>query len=175
MFCKFYNDVSLTIIICRSNPVTIINIIYGYIGKLQITLSNVNNGVCSERFCFILATSIMKWCGTSVTWFGTYITLFAGASWDLKTAMLLSRWPSFLSRAAIFSFCFVMVSYSKTNSRCILCIAGSLDNVQLVWVSWSSCGDDWRQAFSCYFDVDQVLLDFGVEDVVAVRYVLICR
>ena len=52
--------------------------------------------------------------------------------------MLLSRWPSFLSRDIIFSFCFVLVSRNKASSRCILCIACSLGNVELVWVYWSS-------------------------------------
>ena len=68
---------------------------------------------------------------------------------------------SFLSRYAIFSFCFVIVSRSETSSRCILCITGLLDNVQLVWVSWSSYVCGGRRGFSCCFDVELVLLDFG--------------
>ena len=58
----------------------------------------------------------------------TSISWFARASCDSETTMLPARWPSFLSRDVTFSFCFVMVSRSKTSSRCILCITGSLDN-----------------------------------------------
>ena len=33
----------------------------------------------------------------------------------------------------------------------------------------------WEVRFSCCFDVDLVFSDFGVEGIVAVMYVLICR
>ena len=91
-----------------------------------------------------------EYCSWSSIFFrNTSVTWFARASCDSKATMLLSKWSSFRSRDVIFLFCFVMVSRSKTSSRCILCISGSLDNVSLVWVSWSSCGGDGRWDFSC--------------------------
>ena len=138
MFCRFYDNALRTIIISRSNPVTFIDIF------------TVTSGICKSLFIMsitefvkdasvslsqLLVPSISRhgqreycsWpsnfdCNTSVTW-------FARVSCDSKTTMLLSRWPSFLSRYAILSSCFVMVSRSKTSSCCILYIAGSLDNV----------------------------------------------
>ena len=135
----------------------------------------------SVSFSQLLMPSITKhgrreYCSWSFNLFrNTSVTWFTRASCNSKTTMLLSTWPSFLSRDVIFSFCFVMISRSKISYSCILFITGSLDNVYLVWGSWSSCKGGGRRHFSCCFDVDLCILDFGVEGIVTVTYVLICR
>ena len=95
------------------------------------------------------------------------VTWFARASCDSKTTMLLSKWPSFRSRDVIFSFCFVMVSRSKTSSSCFF----------VSRVQWTMCSyfEFLGHHISCCFDADLVFLDFGVEGIVTVRYFLIFR
>ena len=133
MFCKFYDDVLLTIIICWSNPVNLSTSYTVTLGSCKSPfIMSITEFVknASVSFLRLLIPSITRpgrreYCSWSCNFSrNTFVTWFARGSCGSKTTTLLSRWPSFLSRYVIFSFYFVMVSLSKTSSRCILCIAG---------------------------------------------------